>query len=252
MFAPNQHKEIELYPQLPPPDDTRWQQALVLERRQRVTVLRDIPEDYGAALHDVHSGDMIYIIRAWRYDTWIAAMVGYRVGWLNIAHIKPRLLDPNQYYTPIPTHSTPSYQSAVEDEPAPWEAPTRISGMNTEQAWDHHHEEQYYAQDDDETAYAEDWDAPTQPSTYGQAYDDTQYYEPDHRYQEPYQEPYSEEQMAWLEEVHNEAVPEAVSMDSIYEPDYYDVPLPVAEPNVSSNDVSRIIRFLKGFVSKRG
>lgn len=72
------------YPKLPKTNDPRWRQATVRPRRQRTSDLRTIPgEDLGSTVQTVYTGDVISIIRAVSYESWIAAKVGYRVGWLN-------------------------------------------------------------------------------------------------------------------------------------------------------------------------
>jgi hypothetical protein len=41
----------------------------------------------------VYSGDVVSIMRQTRYGDWIAAKVGYKLGWLNYRHIDFMLMD---------------------------------------------------------------------------------------------------------------------------------------------------------------
>lgn len=72
------------YPELPKSSDERWRQATVRPRRQKTSELRTQPgEGLGNAVLTVYAGDVISIIRGIHHDNWIAAKVGYKVGWLN-------------------------------------------------------------------------------------------------------------------------------------------------------------------------
>lgn len=76
------------YPLLPHLDDSRWRAAIVRPKRQESTELRDLPRDKASeTLTTVYSGDTVYIIRDIHYHSWVAAKVGYKIGWLNSWHI---------------------------------------------------------------------------------------------------------------------------------------------------------------------
>lgn len=93
------------YPLLPRLDDGRWRQAIVRPKRQDYTEVRDLPRQKANLITTVYNGDTIAIILEVRYQHWVAARVGYKVGWLNSANIDltmPRWLNTEPIYHPEP------------------------------------------------------------------------------------------------------------------------------------------------------
>lgn len=77
------------YPELPKSNDPRWRQATVRPRRQKTSDLRTEPGvEMGSAVLTIYTGDVISIIRAVNHENWIAAKVGYKVGWLDSTHLE--------------------------------------------------------------------------------------------------------------------------------------------------------------------
>jgi hypothetical protein len=82
------------YPMLPHWNDARWETATVRPKTRHMTELRNLPrEKVSASLLLVYSGDVVSIMREMRYGDWIAAKVGYKLGWLNYRHVDFMLMD---------------------------------------------------------------------------------------------------------------------------------------------------------------
>lgn len=72
------------YPLMPAADDDRWQSATIRARRQKSSTLRSLPHlRLSRSLSHVFAGDTVEVIREVRFEEWIAAKVGYQLGWLN-------------------------------------------------------------------------------------------------------------------------------------------------------------------------
>lgn len=70
---------------LPRLDDPAWMEVAIRSRQAASTELRTAPA--GNVLMTVYSGDVIHVMREVRDGSWIAAKVGYKVGWLDTTYI---------------------------------------------------------------------------------------------------------------------------------------------------------------------
>jgi len=62
--------------------------------------LRMLPDEgYGEIVLHVYTGDIVSVVRDLRFDYWIAAKVGYKIGWLNIYHVNFTLTKVLNTYT---------------------------------------------------------------------------------------------------------------------------------------------------------
>lgn len=115
------------YPELPEINDPQWTQVTIRSRVENATALRTEPDVYDDnIMMMVYSGDVVSVMRDCRYDKWIAAKVGYKMGWLNVSEIGFKLI--RQSATPPPVYiPTPSYDmrdSAIESSPEWYEITT--------------------------------------------------------------------------------------------------------------------------------
>ena len=93
------------FPNLPRHNDPRWQQVIVHPRRQRTTDLRSRPHPrVSQVVMTIHSGDIINVVSEIRFETWIAAKVGDRLGWLNTWYVGIELRDATQPVRPVSAH----------------------------------------------------------------------------------------------------------------------------------------------------
>lgn len=99
------------FPELPATNDPRWRQATVRVQGQANTELRTYPDEtYSNVILYVYTGDIVSVIRESRFEFWIAAKVGYKIGWLNIYCVNFTLTKVlNHYETPQTT--TPALES---------------------------------------------------------------------------------------------------------------------------------------------
>lgn len=89
MLNENSWDQYESYhPQLPESNDPRWRQVMVRVHGPGTAELRTYPEDqYSDVILYVYTGDLISVIKESRLGYWIAAKVGYKIGWLNIYYV---------------------------------------------------------------------------------------------------------------------------------------------------------------------
>lgn len=112
----------EYYPPLPGTDDPRWRYATVMARDELSTELLSQPHDrHSDALWLVHRGDMVWIMREVRHRQYVAAKVGYHIGWLNIVHVKPKLIAPTEDDIPARKLATGEWLAAVNEPQVPQE-----------------------------------------------------------------------------------------------------------------------------------
>lgn len=76
-------------PPLPAQEDPAWIEVAVRSRLAASAELRSVPAPHaGALLMTVYTGDVIHVMRDVRCgEHWIAAKVGYKVGWLDVSCI---------------------------------------------------------------------------------------------------------------------------------------------------------------------
>lgn len=80
---------IPMYPRCPDMSDPRWRDVAVRSRSQNHTEIQRFPtEARGMEIATVYSGDTISIMPEVKYQYYVAARVGYHVGWVNFQHVK--------------------------------------------------------------------------------------------------------------------------------------------------------------------
>ncbi len=87
---------MPMYPRQPDVDDPRWRDVAVRRRTRNETSITRFPVDVDdVAIMHVYAGDTIAIIPEVQYEFFVAARVGYHVGWINFKHVKLLSLKPN-------------------------------------------------------------------------------------------------------------------------------------------------------------
>ena len=80
---------MPMYPRLPNTDDMRWREVAVRRRtRNQTNVLRFPVDGDDMAIMPVYAGDTIAIMPEVQYEYYVAARIGYHVGWINFKHVK--------------------------------------------------------------------------------------------------------------------------------------------------------------------
>jgi hypothetical protein len=98
------------YPRLPLPEDERWQIAIVRPKTQKHAELRTLPRPkLSEALLTVYAGDTVFTVNTIRYGSWVAAKVGYKVGWMDTTLVELAL-------TRVPAEPHPG--DGHDDDPA--------------------------------------------------------------------------------------------------------------------------------------
>lgn len=88
---------MPMYPRIPEWDDTRWRDVAVRRRTHNQTsVLRFPAEADGIEIMPVYAGDTIAIIPEIQYEYYVAARIGYHIGWINFKHVKLLSLKPGR------------------------------------------------------------------------------------------------------------------------------------------------------------
>ena len=122
-----------MFPRRPKPDDSRWREVAVRARTQPQAEIKRLPVDSSSGtLAIVYLGDTISIIPEIQHEFWIAAKVGYHVGWINTRAVKlislrsrtERFLEETKPHDPVRiTDTFPAHNSdrdaESETQPAP-------------------------------------------------------------------------------------------------------------------------------------
>jgi len=88
---------LPMYPRRPDVDDDRWRDVVVRRRtRNETSVLRFPIEADDIAIMPVYAGDTIAIIPEIQFEYYVAARIGYHVGWINFKHVKLLSLKPGR------------------------------------------------------------------------------------------------------------------------------------------------------------
>lgn len=78
-----------MFPRSPDYNDPRWCEVAVRSRSQSQTEIKRIPLDVNEAdITTVFVGDTIAIMPDVKHQYYVAARVGYHVGWINFKHVK--------------------------------------------------------------------------------------------------------------------------------------------------------------------
>lgn len=113
VYDDNAYSEIDpqsLFPRQPHVEDPRWREVAVRPRTQNQTAIKRFPvEAEGVEITTIFVGDTIAIMPEVQYHYFVAARVGYHVGWVNFKHVKlvslkaspSRFLEETKPQTPI-------------------------------------------------------------------------------------------------------------------------------------------------------
>ena len=113
---------------LPRWDDPRWESAAVRPKTRHMSELRTMPrEGMSAALMLVYAGDMVSIMRGAYYGEWIAAKVGYKIGWINRRDVDFMLMN---------VHTERHHYDPDETIPSALMAQLRQMGMDVSNDYD--------------------------------------------------------------------------------------------------------------------
>lgn len=84
-----------MFPRCPDYDDPGWCEVAVRSRTQSQTEIKRMPLDVNDAdITTVFVGDTIAIMPEVKHQYYVAARVGYHVGWINFKHVKLVSLKP--------------------------------------------------------------------------------------------------------------------------------------------------------------
>lgn len=102
-----------MFPRNPDYDDPRWCDVAVRSRTQSQTEVKRFPaEANGVDITTVFVGDTIAIMPEVKYQYYVAARVGYHVGWINFKHVKLVSLRPRNRHL----EETKPDSSSLRDE----------------------------------------------------------------------------------------------------------------------------------------
>lgn len=109
-------------PSLPDFNDPSWTHTTIRAREFPCTDLRTTPtSEANNSILTVYAGDVVSVMREIRFGSWIAAKVGYKVGWLNAADIgfamiRQPMVEPEPYpEPPQPASATEWYRETSEE-----------------------------------------------------------------------------------------------------------------------------------------
>ncbi len=232
---------LPMYPRRPSPDDPRWRDVAVRSRTRNQTNITRFPADDGEIeITTVYAGDTIAIIPEVQFHYYVAARIGYHVGWVNFKHVKLLSLKPGKRGTLL--NDTKPNVPPDRDE--------RIAQHQEMQERLYREEQERLYQEEQERLYQEEQERQYQEHQQ-QLYNDAQ--ERAHREQERL---YQEAQQR-IYEAHQESESDDYDYDYDYgydEQETQPAPIERQTPSIPKSDVNRIIDKLKnlgGLFSRR-
>lgn len=236
---------LPMYPRRPSPDDPRWRDVAVRSRTRNQTNITRFPADGDEIeITTIYAGDTIAIIPEVQFHYYVAARIGYHVGWVNFKHVKLLSLKPGKRGTLL-NDTKPDVPPDRDERIAQHqEMQKRLYREEQERLYQEEQERLY--QEEQERLYQEEQERlyrEHQQQLYNEA-QERAHREQERLYQEAQQRIY---------EAHQES--ELDNCDYEYdEQETQPAPIERQTPSIPKSDVNRIINKLKnlgGLFSRR-
>lgn len=149
---------MPMFPRCPDYDDPRWCEVAVRSRTQSQTNIKRIPLDTdGTEIATIFIGDTIAIVPEVKHKYYVAARIGYHVGWVNFKHVKlvslaprNRRLEETKPQPPVNHQQgiARQYEEQQQYEAQQYESNDRYGEQQAYQAEHHNHHDQYVEEDE--------------------------------------------------------------------------------------------------------
>lgn len=150
---------MPMFPRCPDYDDPRWCEVAVRSRTQSQTNIKRIPLDTdGTEIATIFIGDTIAIVPEVKHKYYVAARIGYHVGWVNFKHVKLVSLAPrNRRLEETKPQPPVNHQQGIarqyeeqqqQYEAQHYESNDRYGEQQAYQAEHHNHHDQYVEEDE--------------------------------------------------------------------------------------------------------
>ena len=124
---------LPMFPRRPAVDDTRWRDVAVRSRSQEQTNINRFPlEESGMQIATVYAGDTISIMPEVQHEYFVAARIGYRVGWINFRHVKlvslargRRMLEETKPDPPVDRNAHIAHRQWTQHEERQYQEPSQ-------------------------------------------------------------------------------------------------------------------------------